>query len=921
MGFLLIKRNDNGHRKGCGKNRRELVRAAGELLPIVALDADGTVVLEDGSLVHVVACAPPNQESMDSEQIEQAFWGFRALAAALGRGQVLQMLIEGDLLETGEHLDFYRRQLKASHGFDPAALCEREAVRLPEEQRARWALYRMLGESVHRSAPDGLTMRRRCYLVVRYRPEFDLDPSLADALPAWLPGSRARRLGELESVRRVRERRLREHRRVVRRALNRVRGFVHHLARDDIQGRVLNGAEVLRYLVSRCNPTSATWGRLEESAAWDGVLSRFDSPVEREQAKRAAGALREQVARSPLDFRRSVHHGEVEQDLVRTGYLGGSPSSTRMFWLQELLHQPLPFTLTVFLHGLARAQVQDEMTRAWHQAQRENERRLGRGRRDAEAERQEREQELLVEEMANDPQAGLVELSLYLLLRAPGPRPDANGLNELEEAAHQAGQVVHRATAGGVLMPGTREQDVLWRSTLPLGIDVAHKTLRFGMEHAADTTALIGASCGSPQGLPLLVSPTGEIEYLNPFDRAHRNHSIVVAGMSGTGKTHFGNRVVAHLVALGARGYVFDRSGHYEILGRLIPGARKLDVGSEESRHAINHWDTPDPWNPPKQKVRFLVDLHRVMLEIDLTRMQEALLAHCIRSTYRHCAGNGLVPRERELVAFMRAFAEHERQLRGSDDQSVRAIDALAGELAEFVESGIYAHLWDRETNIPDDAPLLIFDSSGAGERMLIPLVFATMDWVRDRVQRANREAAASPVEGARLHGRSVVLLDEGWSWSQVEELAQHIQHWARQSRHYGACFVVMSQDAKDFEGTAEAVLRNASIKLLLEQDKAMLDYLEQTVNVSPEVVRRLKDLRTVKGQYSEALLVNGARGTGRVRLVVGAHEYWAFTSEPNYDRPRRERAITARDGNVWAGITELATEEGIPDADAGVAA
>jgi hypothetical protein len=115
-------------------------------------------------------------------------------------------------------------------------------------------------------------------------------------------------------------------------------------------------------------------------------------------------------------------------------------------------------------------------------------------------------------------------------------------------------------------------------------------------------------------------------------------------------------------------------------------------------------------------------------------------------------------------------------------------------------------------------------------------------------------------------------------------------------------------------------VLRNASIKLLLEQDKAMLDYLEQTVNVSSEVVNRLKDLRTVKGQYSEALVINGGRGTGRVRLVVGPHEYWAFTSEPNYDRPRRERAIAARDGNVWAGIAELAGEEGIPDADAAVA-
>jgi hypothetical protein len=904
-------------RRHSGRPRPELVGTAGDLLPIAALGADGTIVLDDGSLVHLVACAPPNQESLDSEAVEQAFWGFRALAAGLERGQVLQLQVEGELLEIAEHMDFYRRQLDALYGLDAATTTEGEAMALDAERRARWALYRMLEESVRRSAPEGWTMRRRCYLIVRYRPEFDLDPGLADALPGWLPGARAQRDLRVDSLGPGRERNLREHRRVVRRALNRVRGFQQHLARDDVQTRLLNGSEVLRHLVSRCNPTSATWGRLETGARWDGVLSRFDSQVERDQAKEAARRLREEIAGSPLDFRASVHHGEVEQDLMRTGYLAGSPSSTRMFWLRELLQQPLPFTLTVFLHGLARSRVQDEVKRAWHQAQRENERRAGRGRRDPDAERQEREQGQLVEEMADDPQAGLIELSLYLLLRAPGPRPN---VNELEEAAHQAGQVVHRATAGGVLMPGTREQDVLWRSGLPLGVDVARKTLRFGMDHAADSTALIGASCGSPQGLPLLVSPVGEVEYLNPFDRAHDNHAIVVAGTTGTGKTNFGNRLIAHLVALGAKGYVIDRAGHYEMLSRLVPGARKLELGSENGRYAINHWDCADPWNPPKQKVRFLIELHRVMLELDLTRMQEAVLAHCIRATYLHSASHGLVARERELVELMRAFAEHERSRGGANDATVETLEALAAELGEFVGDGVYAHLWDRETNIPDDAPLLIFDSTSAGERMLIPLMFAAMEWLRERVRRHAAEAVGQPRDGALLHGRSAVLIDEGWSWSQVEELALHIQHWARQSRHYGACFVVMSQDAKDFEGTAEAVLRNASMKLLFKQDPAMLDYLEQTVNVSPEVVRQLKDLRTVKGQYSEGLLINGGRGSGRVRLVLGPHEYWAFTSEPNHDRPRRDRAIAERDGNVWAAIADLAAE-GIPGTDGGVPA
>ena len=46
----------------------------------------------------------------------------------------------------------------------------------------------------------------------------------------------------------------------------------------------------------------------------------------------------------------------------------------------------------------------------------------------------------------------------------------------------------------------------------------------------------------------------------------------MIAGTTGTGKTNLGNRLVAHLVALGATGYVFDRAGHYEVLPRQPPG-------------------------------------------------------------------------------------------------------------------------------------------------------------------------------------------------------------------------------------------------------------------------------------------------------------------------------------------------------------
>ena len=97
-----------------------------------------------------------------------------------------------------------------------------------------------------------------------------------------------------------------------------------------------------------------------------------------------------------------------------------------------------------------------------------------------------------------------------------------------------------------------------------------------------------------------------------------------------------------------------------------------------------------------------------------------------------------------------------------------------------------------------------------------------------------------------------------------------------------------------------------------------MLAFVRDTVDLSAEMTDSLKSLRKVAGRYSEALLMNGPRGDGRVCAILGAHEYWAWTSEPRSDVPRRERAIAANDGDVWAALTELAGE-GIPRAEDGV--
>ena len=907
------------HRPGLGRRRRERepleALPAGIVLPISQLGTDGTIVLEDGSFSHVIACYPRNLQTLTADERLATFLNFRNVAAFQERGQSLQLIVEGDRVRTATHLAFVDEQIEKVYGFRPSRVSAAAAADLNREQRARWGLYEMLLESVRRAAVDAeFTPRQRVYIVVRYRPEDDADRSWRDGLPAGMPSSRAsRRSDGYRTPRRAAVRRLRDHQQLVRLAEMRAHELLGHLARDGITGRILDGPAVLRYVSSRLNPTSVSWDRAETLDAEAPVLSRFDDAIEGEDAERAALALRDLVARSPLDFRRYSDHAEIEQDLVHVLYLTGAPSLTRTFWMAELMNQPLPYTLSVHLHGLDRVAIAEEAKRLHHQAMREVEREARKGRRDANTDAQAQAHAALAEQMAQDPLANLTDMSLYLALRAPGPRPDKHAI---AAAAYRAQKTVARATSGGALDRGNRLQQSLWLSTLPFGADIAHKTLRVGVEHAADSFPLIGSTCGSPSGIPLFIEPvSGQVQYLHPFDRALTNSTIVIAGRSGVGKTVTANRLVAQMVAMGAHGFLYDRAGHYELLADLIPGARVIRMGADDGA-VINHWDIPDPANVPSAKVKFLLRLHETLLRRALSNHERKVLADAIRTTYSHCARTSKVPREGELVALMRASAEFEAR-DGQPDAMVDALRGLVSELSEFVAGGTHAAMWDLETALPADAPLLIFDYRSVDEQNLIALVLANMEWTRREVERIDRAARSEQIDGAVYHGRSIVGLDEGWSWAQVPALAGEVQTWARQGRAYGAAFMVVSQDPEDFEGDAEAVLRNASIRIFHQLDKGMLAFVRDTVDLSPEMTDSLKALRKVAGRYSEALVMNGPRGDGRVCAILGPHEYWAWTSEPQLDVPRRERAIADNNGDVWAALSQLAAE-GIPQVEEG---
>jgi type IV secretory pathway VirB4 component len=419
---------------------------------------------------------------------------------------------------------------------------------------------------------------------------------------------------------------------------------------------------------------------------------------------------------------------------------------------------------------------------------------------------------------------------------------------------------------------------------------------------------LVGTTCGSPTGIPFAFADPGRtVELLNPYDEEHPNHTMVISGRSGSGKTMTANVILSRCLALGARAFVIDRAGHYETLTRLVDGAQQIELGADDSAYALNPWDVPDPAKVSREKTAFLLALHQVMMG-GLDGRQLGLLGAAIRAVYAKAAAlPGYRPRESMLQEELRAEAAEAQQADAVDVAAT--LRNLADRLSEYCGEGTYAYLLDRETTVPLDARLVVFDTRRCPESELRLVMFSIMEYVTGTVQRhwAEHKATAARPGAPLFVGRSIMLIDEGWHVVGRPETGVYANDLALRARHLGLVLIVMSQLLSHFDTQhGVALLGNSSQQLLLAQNPKEIPFIQDTVQLSDREATELSRLKTVKGRHAQMLWLNGTRGHGKVALRVGPTEYWAYTSDPA-EIAIREAEIAKHHGDVWAAIAALA--------------
>lgn len=903
------------------KAHKRRLAAAGDLVPVEAIDRSGLVITSEGQFVRVLEVQPPNTSVLPETDVDILLEGLRNMIGRLSAGQTVQIYTESRPVALDRVTDPLTQEIARMHG-EP-----REAVERDDRLGvARWQLYSAMHEGLDRWSLSVAAVRFRTYVVCPFTPS---DGRVTNGMRYMLTG----RLG---TDRAPLNRRIDTHRRAVQESLAHTNGLRAELEGLGLPVRQLAGEEVAALLWARFNPSMADKGHDAGSLSAE-ILTDFDGPISADAAKESAERLKSLIAGSAVDFKRSVKLAYVDDDLEQTIYTRTTASQTMQQWLTAAMSSPQPFISSLFVHALDRTREQRRANRSYKVLWGANRTRVGAPDVDRILEEQEKAEQVAT--MSSSPHETNFEISYYHTVRQPGPRPNAQ---QLAATVAEVAETIKKHT-NIAIGKGEFEQFDLWTANLPLGRDMPRKTRKYGSTSAASMIPMSASTFGSPGGFPLGYSePMRTMENLDPFDRAHPNHVMLVNGQSGTGKTATVNLILQRCLALGARGAIIDRSeGHFKLLTQLVPGARHITLGAPDETGrmpALNPWDVADPASVTAEKIAFLVQLHSLLISDRcsgiITASDRSHLDQAIRNVYaisaraqeriRRLRQEYGPSQDSEDLRRLTALAQpRERMLRdelmrmareAAEDptggQAARELRAIAQRLEIYCDGKSYSWLVDETSSIDtQNPPLVVFDTAKIPGEVLTPAMFILVEYVQELVARnhaMSRQATVAGQSGA-FAGKFFLVIDEAWHLAANPATGEYLNWLARRSRHTQMLLVVITQQLTDLTRTPEAIglVRNSSIQLFLHQTADELEKVREVLSLTDAEIARIHRLKTLRGHHARAYMIS-ARGRGELLLLQGERELWMTTSEVP-EMALRDEMIRRCNGDPWRAIHALA--------------
>ena len=229
---------------------------------------------------------------------------------------------------------------------------------------------------------------------------------------------------------------------------------------------------------------------------------------------------------------------------------------------------------------------------------------------------------------------------------------------------------------------------------------------------------------------------------------------------------------------------------------------------------------------------------------------------------------------------------------------STTPIQRLALRLAPFTRDGQYGGFFDGPNQFVIDKRFTVFELAELSAYpdlqlvVLLNIMFFVTQFVADEKLRAERK---------------FLLIDEAWQLLKMANTGDFIANAFKTFRKYRCAAVAITQEVSDLlqQKSGLAILANTANKIFLKQEPVIIDQLKKELSFSDQIADLLRSVVTVKGKYSEALVMTPL-STGVVRLVPDPFLYWAATSEPK-DNAYLDQARLDAKGDLVSALEHCA--------------
>lgn len=397
-------------------------------------------------------------------------------------------------------------------------------------------------------------------------------------------------------------------------------------------------------------------------------------------------------------------------------------------------------------------------------------------------------------------------------------------------------------------------------------------------EHAADLVAVELPWAGTMDDPAMLFkTPYRQLIPLSHFSPSLENANMILVATSGTGKGMLVGKMLLTYARQNAKISILERGDSYASAIEYMGG--QMLTMSLDSDHTINPFDLEDgQTEPSNDHVSFLKNLIRFMIGESVTSdtdLLDSAILLSIRAAYRRASMRVFpIPTLSDVRDELRYFIDEDKSQRVSDEAKLAST-----KLRPWVDDGMYAKLFDRQTSIDMSSPWLYFnieqlkDDAKLETAMSLLIAYAT-------TKRAQGTGQA----------KSITVLDECWSLLQSKSLGPVVVQLFRTARKRNACVWGVSQAMADFTGTTdkpnefgEAILTTTAMKMIGRQ-KGNVSVLKDFVHINETTINYIKNLgMTEKGKKSEFLGVIGekAETTFSFEVIPTPLEYWLMTTFP----------------------------------------